>query len=557
MDFGFMRGLFGSSARGAVPGAIDGPYASDAIPDYRITAPEAAVPAFDPAPANPNATNSYLGGLIKYQRPAGQTDAERTMLLGAMLKDVGSAFRGGDSDNVAETQAAIAKQRSRQAVAAAQEDIARFAAGQPIAPREAALPAYQPQDAASAPPDAPAEDIAADLGGSLGPTGSPISAPRIAGADLSASIPARSPVADAMGKQVNARNALPVLLAAAQKGVDITPYVALFKAAEPKIQYDRGFGYDQYGNPAGGFHPDLDKGQEPLYDAAGRLVGVRNLDGSVQSAAEMAGAVSGAQEQAKAALDLVKVPLKNGGSVMMPRLVAAERLMGQGPAAGGASPIVPPGSGPSSTPGEPEGFGVEQSPAEQTLATKRATTEAEREAAQPQEFAGLVDQDRASEITSDNIRTLLGDRRDPKTGEWVEGGGHSMLGPFTTGYGAILSAIPGSPAYDVKTRLEQIKAATGFDELSKMRQNSPTGGALGQVSEQENRLLQSVRGSVDQAQSDPQLRQTLRSQLQQLDKLRAQRRQLYSAKHGNTPAENPAPTRAAIEAEMRRRGLLH
>ena len=43
-----------------------------------------------------------------------------------------------------------------------------------------------------------------------------------------------------------------------------------------------------------------------------------------------------------------------------------------------------------------------------------------------------------------------------------------------------------------------------------MREASPTGGALGQVSEMENRLLQSVLGSLDQELSEEEFRYNLR-----------------------------------------------
>lgn len=76
---------------------------------------------------------------------------------------------------------------------------------------------------------------------------------------------------------------------------------------------------------------------------------------------------------------------------------------------------------------------------------------------------------------------------------------------FTTGLGgALLQYIPASTANSLKNTLETIKANIGFDALQQMRDNSPTGGALGQVSEKENTLLQSVLGniSLEQKQED-------------------------------------------------------
>jgi hypothetical protein len=80
----------------------------------------------------------------------------------------------------------------------------------------------------------------------------------------------------------------------------------------------------------------------------------------------------------------------------------------------------------------------------------------------------------------------------------------------TAGFvGGNMSGIAGTPAYDMANLLDTIRANIGFDKLQAMRDASPTGGALGQVSEFENRLLQSVRGSLQQGQSPGQLKKNL------------------------------------------------
>ena len=76
----------------------------------------------------------------------------------------------------------------------------------------------------------------------------------------------------------------------------------------------------------------------------------------------------------------------------------------------------------------------------------------------------------------------------------------------TTGFtGSFLSFFGGTEARDLKSTLDTIRANVGFEKLQQMRNASPTGGALGQVSEMENRLLQSVLGSLEQSQSKEQL----------------------------------------------------
>lgn len=78
--------------------------------------------------------------------------------------------------------------------------------------------------------------------------------------------------------------------------------------------------------------------------------------------------------------------------------------------------------------------------------------------------------------------------------------GESALSPATGITGGIASQIDSTRAGRLKNRLETIKANIGFDKLQSMRDASPTGGALGQVSEFENRLLQAVFGSLVQSQ---------------------------------------------------------
>jgi hypothetical protein len=87
-----------------------------------------------------------------------------------------------------------------------------------------------------------------------------------------------------------------------------------------------------------------------------------------------------------------------------------------------------------------------------------------------------------------------------------------LVGPTTAGYGANLAGVEGTDAANLKARLQTITANIGFDQLQKMREESPTGGALGQVAVQELEALQSVLGSLKQGQSPKIL-------LEQLDKM--------------------------------------
>jgi hypothetical protein len=78
--------------------------------------------------------------------------------------------------------------------------------------------------------------------------------------------------------------------------------------------------------------------------------------------------------------------------------------------------------------------------------------------------------------------------------------------PTTGAIGGALSGVGGTAARDVAGLLDTIKANTAFDKLAEMRKASPTGAALGSVTERELALLAAVRGNLEQSQSDAQLR---------------------------------------------------
>lgn len=82
--------------------------------------------------------------------------------------------------------------------------------------------------------------------------------------------------------------------------------------------------------------------------------------------------------------------------------------------------------------------------------------------------------------------------------------------PTTGFFGERLSNVGGTAANDIRASLDTVRANIGFDQLNQMRQASPTGGALGNVTERELNFLQAVLGSVDQSQTEAQFRQNLR-----------------------------------------------
>lgn len=128
--------------------------------------------------------------------------------------------------------------------------------------------------------------------------------------------------------------------------------------------------------------------------------------------------------------------------------------------------------------------------------------------------------------------------------------------PTTGVVGDALSHIGGTAARDVRGLLDTIKANAGFRELQSMRDSSPTGGALGQVTVREIEFLQAVIGNLEQSQTKDQL----------VDNMRRVKNVYLDIIHG--PGKGPpreglgfeqqqnSPDRSAIEQEMRRRGLI-
>lgn len=121
-------------------------------------------------------------------------------------------------------------------------------------------------------------------------------------------------------------------------------------------------------------------------------------------------------------------------------------------------------------------------------ATGTAKTAVARAAGEPQAETNLSAQSTKTGILGD----LIGQAK-------------NQAGMFTTGFiGSQAAKVAGTPAYDLARTLDTIRANIGFDKLQELRNSSPTGGALGQVSEQEHRLLQAVWGALDQSQSKAQ-----------------------------------------------------
>lgn len=83
-----------------------------------------------------------------------------------------------------------------------------------------------------------------------------------------------------------------------------------------------------------------------------------------------------------------------------------------------------------------------------------------------------------------------------------------MFGGSGIGH-TITSGIGGSPAATMEGLLENIGSNVAFDRLTKMRTDSPTGGALGNVTERELGMLKSSVAAISPTMNDEQFQQGL------------------------------------------------
>lgn len=134
--------------------------------------------------------------------------------------------------------------------------------------------------------------------------------------------------------------------------------------------------------------------------------------------------------------------------------------------------------------GLPEG-GVYQVSSEGNVSTVTSPKDAGKKPPTPQDLA----------TARDELQAVINAAEKAK--------GLSKSGWFATGFLAdTFKGIGGTSAANVDGQLDIIGGNTAFDRLQKMREESPTGGALGSITEKELALLQSTVASLKQGQSD-------------------------------------------------------
>jgi hypothetical protein len=116
----------------------------------------------------------------------------------------------------------------------------------------------------------------------------------------------------------------------------------------------------------------------------------------------------------------------------------------------------------------------------------------------------------------------------------------------TYGLRGMVPNIPGTDAADAAALLNTLKSQVGFSVLQDMRNNSKTGGALGQVSDKENAMLQANLAALEKAQSFEQAQKSLKKIIDYADAAKGRLRDAYNLKHGENSASPATPEAAAV-----------
>jgi hypothetical protein len=116
--------------------------------------------------------------------------------------------------------------------------------------------------------------------------------------------------------------------------------------------------------------------------------------------------------------------------------------------------------------------------------------------------------------------------------------------------GIAAGRLPGiTPAgREAEALFDKIVARGGFQELMNMRNQSPTGGALGNVSNEEGRRLQAAFAALDRRQDAPSVRKAVADAIEQLQGAKARVRDAYDLTYEYRQGSGAAPAAAAPAA---------
>lgn len=102
-----------------------------------------------------------------------------------------------------------------------------------------------------------------------------------------------------------------------------------------------------------------------------------------------------------------------------------------------------------------------------------------------------------------------------------------------TGLPGALPNVPGFGGADIQVKIDRLKAKAGFDALQAMRDASKTGGALGNVSNEEGRRLENSEASLQKSQSEDAFKASLDTYIEDIRKAKQRLHEQYSRAYGS------------------------
>lgn len=133
-----------------------------------------------------------------------------------------------------------------------------------------------------------------------------------------------------------------------------------------------------------------------------------------------------------------------------------------------------------------------------------------------------------------------------------------MIHPGTariTGIMGMAPNWPGGDAADAQAELQNLKSQVGFSVLQAMRDASKTGGALGQVSDKENEMLQNNLAALQNSQSLEQFKANLQKIIDFATASKDRLKQAYMRQYGDLPQNGAAPSAGVPDAGVQSGGF--
>ena len=115
-----------------------------------------------------------------------------------------------------------------------------------------------------------------------------------------------------------------------------------------------------------------------------------------------------------------------------------------------------------------------------------------------------------------------------------------------TGIRGAIPNIPGSAAADAQALMNTLKSQVAFGVLQDMRNNSKSGGALGNVSDAEGKRLEANLAALEKAQSYDQMKSSLKKIIDYTEGAKGRLREAYNLKHGDQPASSPVAPSSSV-----------